>query len=321
MNAIRRLKAVWYPDAYHGWGKTRRYFEGWYVKIVSADRRHAFAFIPGISMAADGQSNCFIQVMDGVRCTAQYHRFPADAFRPVPGKFEVRIGTNLFSTGQMMLDLPDIQGQLQFQDTTPWPKMLGAPGIMGWYSFVPFMECNHGVVSLFHTLKGSLTIDGEKVDFTGGIGYMEKDWGTSFPKAYVWTQTNHFAQAEQASLLASVAHIPWLGNYFIGFIGGMLFDGRLYRFATYTGAKSYVTLDDPHVGIVFKGPKTELRIRARQAPGTALCSPISGEMTGKINESLQASVQVELLENGKRIFEGNANPAGLEVAGEVALLL
>ncbi|MBK7936750.1 MAG: hypothetical protein IPJ82_06500 [Lewinellaceae bacterium] len=59
---------------------------------------------------------------------------------------------------------------------------------------------------------------------------------------------------------------------------------------------------------------------AKQAAGTALQSPISGEMTGKINESLQASLFVELRKNGRRIFEGTGRNAGLEVAGEVELL-
>ena len=28
-------------------------------------------------------------------------------------------------------------------------------GIMGWYRFVPFMQCYHGVVSLNHKLNGT----------------------------------------------------------------------------------------------------------------------------------------------------------------------
>ena len=72
--------------------------------------------------------------------------------------------------------------------------------------------------------------------------------------------------------------------------------------------------------LIFKNKKNELRIVARQAPGTALHAPISGEMTGKINESLQAEIQAELLEKGKRIFEGTAQTSGLEVAGEIQVL-
>jgi hypothetical protein len=44
-------------------------------------------------------------------------------------------------------------------------------------------------------------------------------------------------------------------------------------------------------------------------------------MTGKIQESLQAEVQAELLENGRRVFEGTGRNAGLEVAGEIDLLV
>ena len=39
------------------------FFEGWYYKVVSADEKHAFAFIPGIAMDADGKQQAFVQVL------------------------------------------------------------------------------------------------------------------------------------------------------------------------------------------------------------------------------------------------------------------
>lgn len=327
MDIVKRIRSTWYPDEYHGWGYTRRYFEGWYYKIVSADERLAMAFIPGIAMSAAGERHAFVQVMDGTHCRAAYHQFMAADFRPAERQFAVEVGQNYFSAANMRLDLPDVLGELQFHHTVPWPKMLGAPGIMGWYSFVPFMECNHGVISMHHRLEGSLRIrdrpDGpaRTVDFSGGKGYIEKDWGRSFPRAYVWLQTNHFATTGQASLMASVAHIPWLHSHFVGFISGLWLEGRLFKFATYTGAHKHLDIGADTVTLIFKNPRTELRILARHAPGTALVLPISGEMTGKINESLQATVEVELLENGRRIFEDTGRHAGLEVAGEVQAVL
>lgn len=327
MSLIKRLRAVWYPDEFHGWGLKHRYFEGWYFKIISADESHALAVIPGISMGVDGTQHAFIQVMDGKACTAIYHRFEIENFRSAADSFEIWIGNNYFSKEKMVLDLPGISGEINFRNTIPWPKMLGAPGIMGWYSFVPFMECNHGIVSLHHKLEGQLLlVDAETAtqtvaEFTDGIGYIEKDWGRSFPRAYVWMQSNHFNGQAPASLMASAAHIPWLSGHFIGFISGFWLEGELFKFATYTGARKYLTINDEQVELVFKNPKTELRILASQAPGTALKSPISGEMTGKIQESLQAKLQVELLKNGQRIFEGTGRNAGLEVAGAVEVLL
>jgi hypothetical protein len=325
MSLFRRIRTAWHPDAYHGWGIQRRYFEGWYFKMVSADEQHALAVIPGISMAENGEKHAFIQVMDGKACQATYHRFDHSLFQPEPYVFDLKLGGNQFSSKALQLKLPSLEGSVHFPDIAPWPKMLGAPGIMGWYSFVPFMECNHGIVSLHHRLDGALhrLVDGhvETLDFTGGKGYIEKDWGRSFPKAYVWMQTNHFDTHDRVSMMASVAHIPWLGSHFIGFISGLWLDGRLFKFATYTGARQSLQVTDDAVTLVLKNPRTELRLQARQAPGTALVSPISGEMTGKIQESLQAVVQVELLENNRRIFEGTGRNAGLEVAGAVDLLL
>jgi len=100
---------------------------------------------------------------------------------------------------------------------------------MGPYTFAPFMECNHGIVSMDHGISGSLVINGEEIDFTGGRGYIEKDWGHSFPSAYIWMQSNHFA-ANGISFKASVARIPWLTGNFTGFISGLMIDGRLYPF-------------------------------------------------------------------------------------------
>jgi len=323
---LKKLRAVWNPDHYQGWGRTHRYFEGWYFKVVSPDEQHAMAFIPGISMGEDGQQHAFIQVMDGKACKAEYHRFDIREFRPSAHSFEIWIGNNYFSAEKMILDLPEISGEIRFKNPNPWPKMLGAPGIMGWYSFVPFMECNHGIVSLHHELEGELqlktsSLPNQPVRFTDGKGYIEKDWGRSFPRAYVWMQSNHFDTCDRASVMASAAHIPWLGSHFIGFISGMWLEGKLFKFATYTGARKSLRIQDEEVELIFKNPKTELRILAKQAAGTALFSPLSGEMKGKIQESLQATLQVELLENGHRIFEGNGRNSGLEVAGAVEVLI
>lgn len=314
-NTFRRLRSVWHPDEYHGWGVTHRYFEGWYFKLVTADERFAFCFIPGISFTADGKSHAFIQIMDGKACKAYYHQFNATEFAPTPGKFEVKIGNNAFSDTSIRLDLPQFSGKIDLLNGVPWPKMFGAPGIMGWYSFVPFMECNHGIVSMNNRLSGSLTINNEVIDFTGGKGYIEKDWGRSFPLAHVWIQSNHFDTADRASLIASVAHIPWFGTHFIGFISGMWLDGRLFKFATYTGATKHLDLQDDALTLIYKDRKRELRIHALQGAGTVLAAPLLGEMTGKIKESLNAELMVELIENGKRVFEGAGRNAGLEVVG------
>ncbi len=46
---------------------------------------------------------------------------------------------------------------------------------MGWYRFLPFMECYHGVISLTHNLKGKIIVDNKIFAFENGKGYIEKD--------------------------------------------------------------------------------------------------------------------------------------------------
>jgi len=306
---------------YHGWGKSRNYFEGWYFKLVDPAERFVFAVIPGISYGKDGKSHAFIQVLDGKKCTAIYHEFASADFQPAGETFALQLNGNFFSADSVKLNLPELQGELHWQDRYPWPKMLGAPGIMGWYSFVPFMECYHGVVSVNHTLQGELQVYGESMDFNGGKGYIEKDWGESFPSSWIWMQTNHFDAAHPVSLSASVAKIPWLGSHFIGYIVGFLLDEKLYRFATYTGAMMRADFDEDTVWLAFKDRKHRLEITAHKADGGELVSPLAGNMAGKVNESMQATIGVRLFEREKLIFEGTGRNAGLEVAGPAQELL
>lgn len=318
---INRWKALWDPDRYHGWGRREGYFEGWYFRLTSPKEDLLLAFIPGISFPNEGPGHAFIQVLDGKKCTSNYIEFPLEDFHASENKFEIRLGNNTFSADKIHLDLPKFKGTILQRELTPWPKMLHAPGIMGWYSFVPFMECYHGVVSVHHQLSGTLNAEGHEVQMDGGIGYTEKDWGTSFPSCWIWTQTNHFDGSDSISLSASVANIPWLGSFFIGYIVGFLFEGKVYRFATYTGAKMKASLGENFVSMSFKDSTYRLELKATKGPGGELRSPISGEMRGKVNESMQAVVEVAFYKKENLLFQGTGRNAGLEIAGSVEKLL
>jgi len=81
---LRRIHALWNPECYHGWNKSKKFFEGWYYKIISADQKHALAIIPGIAMDEYGTKQAFIQVLDGRNLKASYHKFDAQDFKPNP---------------------------------------------------------------------------------------------------------------------------------------------------------------------------------------------------------------------------------------------
>lgn len=314
-NFFLRRRATIDPPRFQGWGKKHRYFEGWYFKIVLPEHQLAYAFIPGISYDAAGKGHAFLQVLDGVKATSRYLEYPVETFRPATDHFSLQLGPHTFSQEQLRIELPELQIDLQLKSPHPWPRRLLAPGVMGWYGFVPRMQCYHGLVSFHHELAGTITVEGRPYSAAGGIGYTEKDWGSGFPEAWIWCQSNHLSHTHQpASLMASVASIPWLGSSFTGFLATLLLDGELLTFTTWTGARTQVQRpSDGSVLLAFSDKKHRLELRGHPAPGGNLASPIAGAMTGKINESLRATLEVRLFTEGQQRYAGTASWAGLEV--------
>ena len=328
------LRSIWRPALYHGRGKQPPFFEGWYFKLVDASEQHRYAVIPGVFIGREpGASHAFVQTLDGATGRTAYHRYPFEAFQAARDEFDIRVGPNRFRADRIELDIdrPEgrMAGDLRFAGGAPWPVTLTSPGIMGPYTFAPFMECYHGVLSFDHSIAGSLSIDGAARDFTGGRGYIEKDWGQAFPKAWIWMQSNHFGEAAVgACLTASVAIIPWLRGAFPGFIVGLRHGGQLYRFATYTGAViERLDLADTHVTWHMTGrtgPRHtphRLEIVAWRAEGGLLHSPERVVMLQRVLESLTARIDVRLLAltGGQEgvIFERTGRHAGLEIVGPI----
>ena len=314
-----KLRSIFNPDQFQGWNRRRKYFEGWYFKVLNEQETNAFAIIPGIAIDDQGKGQAFIQVLDGKKQTARYHKFGVDEFSPSPDRFNITIQNNNFSLQSLHLDLPGLKGELHFSNPVLWPNRWYSPGIMGPYTFLPLMECYHGIVSMDHEINGQIEVEGEVLDFNNGRGYIEKDWGQSFPSAYIWLQSNHFSQPG-ISVKVSVAKIPYLGYSFVGFIAGVWLGDRLIQFTTYNRSvlrKS--TIDTEKVELVMENKKFRLEILVRRETATVLASPILGLMDGRIEESMNGRIEVTLIDkvSGQSIFNDVGRNGGLEVAGEI----
>lgn len=318
------LRATLTPGKYHGFGKKPPFFEGWYYKLVSADESHKVAIIPGVILGQDAHS--FVQVLDGVDGSTAYHTFPFEDFWADDRRFALEIGENQFDDSHLELALKRPEGQLtghiQLGPLNPWPVTWFSPGVMGWYAWVPRMECYHGVLSFDHPLQGTLTLNEKTMDFNTGHGYIEKDWGQAFPAAWIWFQSNHFSGVS-ACITASVAIIPWVGQAFRGFIVGLWLDGELYRFTTYSGAQiESLEIFDDHVDWVLRNRQNRLSLTACRVQGGLLHGPTRLDMGKRVLETLNATVQVRLETlKGALLFEGVGAHTGLEVMGDLPRLL
>ncbi len=327
---IKRLGKILNPERYHGTNRKKSFFEGWYYKMVSADKMNSFAVIPGVFLDKDhSKSISFIQVLDGKNKTSHFIDFPIDLFKASENKLELDIGGNRFNSDSIEISMQrnelSFKANLSFSNIKTWPKTILSPGIMGWYSWVPFMECFHGVLSLDHSIDGIISINEREVNFSGGKGYIEKDWGTAFPEAWFWQQSNHFDE-DEVSLTASIAIIPWIGKSFPGFIIGFLWDGTLYRFATYTGAKTKtLDINEKDILWIVEDKKYILEMRSERGTSSPLRAPALTGMDRQIDESINSWIDVKLyqkIKTGKTmIYQGEGNNAGMEIEGNIPRLL
>ncbi len=315
------ISKLFNPEVFQGKYKNKNYFEGWYYKLVDKNEEQSFAFIPGVAYDKQGQGHAFIQIIDSEGYKTEYFRFDIEDFSFSEEDLDVSIGKNRFTQTGIDIDLSDrdypVEGSLKFTDIVEFPKKKTRPGIMGPFSFVPYMECYHGVVNIDQRLEGSLEINGRKVDFTDGHGYIEKDWGRSFPKWWIWLQSNNF-QDKDVSLMFAVAKIPWMGHHFTGFLTFLKTRDDFYLFATYTGAKiRKMDYKNGRIDLLIEDRKHSLSIQGDYDKSGVLKAPKNGLMDRKISESISSRLRVVLKDKkGKVIFDDYGENAGLEVVGK-----
>lgn len=330
---LRPLFNVLRPALFQGAQRDRDYFEGYYLKVVDPERGLAFAVIPGVSYDADGDGHGFVQVIDGVRGAASYARFDVEAVtspRPPSAEtrrdaFALKIGNNRFSESGMRVRTSGLRAELRFRENHPWPWRPYSPGAMGPFSFAPGMQCKHAVVSLHHRVEGTVQLgDAEAVALgPNAVGYIEKDWGSSFPLRWTWLQTSHLAgETAPSCLMVSAGVVPWVTGAFDGHIAALLWRGRLEVFATYNGSRMTQEIQDGRVRLRFECGGI---LRARRwlrididAPhaGTQLAAPAPGSgMTGHVNESLTATAQVSFGDSHTTLLETEARWVGFELGG------
>ncbi len=266
-------------------------FEGWYFKHQKGEK--TIAFIPGRA-----KNGAFIQVV-----TNEVSRHFDVPSLHVTDK--ICAGRCTFGTDGVTIDLPGIRGEIQYETLTPLHS-----DIMGPFRFLP-MECRHSVISMRHKLTGSLMIEGYETTFDGGLGYIEKDSGRSFPSKYLWLQCNDFPT--ECSVMVSIAQIPFVVLHFTGCICAIVYEGREYRLATYGGVKIQ-NAGPKHILLSQGQLMLEIDIFQTET-GHPLKSPLRGNMTGIVKECNRTVARFRLWESGRLVFDLTSRNAGFEYFG------
>ena len=275
---------------FHGEIETGPYFEGWYFRCQTKDGT-GLALIPAWHIDGQGKKAASIQfITEDISYALE---FPGECLVAQKDSLRIEIAENCFSHEGIVLDI--CRGNLRVTGNMTFGPLLPlGSDIMGPFRFLPGMECRHSVFSMQHMLSGNVTINGTKLDFTGGMGYIEGDRGTSFPKRYLWTQVGW----ENGSFMLSIAQIPVGGIRFTGCVCALVLDGQEYRFATYRGARVAQWRED---FVLIRQGRFRIQVRLLAQNPRPLRAPISGEMKRTVHECIRSRVHI-LIREGDRVL-------------------
>lgn len=310
---------VFSPQLYHGTKNSRPYFEGWYFKHTSDKKSFSMAVIPGVSRAKFKEDDhCFVQIM--LNDKSYYIRYSYEKFRYNKKAFEVYIDKNYFSMDRIHLDIDNkdikIKADIKYDNLTLLESSPFSPSIMGFFSYFPSMQCNHGVLSLRHNVSGSVKVNDAKIDLDGFTGYIEKDWGEAFPDNWIWLQcSSSISSNESISFMCSIANIPFGLLKFTGLIAVIGIGSKQYRFATYNNSRvKSITKKENRVDILIEKFNQTLQIIAETQKGSLLKAPSKTGMKRDIYESLNATISICLTQNEKTVYEGTHTNGGMEIS-------
>lgn len=314
------------PEQYHGNSKKRPFFEGWYHKMSTEDGE-SIVLIPGIYRSGiENSKTAFLMIYQSINKQVDYLPYPTEAFKCEKDKYALKLGDSYFSLDHIKLNINNdkinIKGEIFSKGLNPWPVTILEPGCMGWYAYVPTMECFHGILSMKHSLSGEIKLNNRQVNFSNGKGYLEKDWGKNFPKNWIWGQSNHFLEPD-LSVSASLATIPWRKNEFSGFIVGILHRDKFYRFTTYLNSKiTHISFDGNTIEWCLRSRDIEvcLRISRGQKSGL-LFAPDKKDMVPKVSEYLDGTMSIKLTKKGNTVLESYSKNAAVEIVGNTDKLI
>ncbi len=306
-----------HPDLFQGeksLSNNKNYFEGWYFKNTNND--NGISFIPGINI--DGNlKESFIQVITNT--SSYFIKYDINDFKFNFDPFYIRVGDNYFSKDSVHVNIKDnhqdinIVGDIYYMNNKNIDTNIFSPNIMGPFSYIPFMECNHAILSMKNEAHGLVYINNNKLDFDNSTGYIEKDWGYSFPKSYIWCQGNMF-ESSNASFMFSMADIPFKLFSFRGLICVLIVNNNEYKFTTYNNAKLVkYFINDSSLNITLKKGSYYLNINSLFGKNLKLSAPVKGRMEKDIFESICSSITLTLKHNNDIIFSDTSTNCGLEV--------
>jgi tocopherol cyclase len=298
------------PSSLRGNFERSRFFEGWFQKVFSKQHNASFLLIYGYATRNSNDKFGFLQVLipnqpplivyfpkDEVSCHVKSHVF--------------RMGNNIFTTESIRITTSDLGIDLNLTNNHPIKSFKNS---MGYAYYIPNLPCYHSVLNTSQIVFGEIRHKGEHYVLENEMGYLEKNWGISFPESYFWVHAVDPTDPN-ISLLFSRAEIVWLGKIFIKHVGHLRFDGKQIDLRELKNFTFSNIIDGPeNQTIQIRSVSIQLDIGLGFGTKVHFQGPNDGELSRAICHQSDAKIEVSLTwKNTIRSFQmvGNFENIGL----------
>lgn len=268
-------------------------FEGFYFKTAQKSGS-TLVIICGFAKSNDKQ-HAFIQVSTQSIDTF-YFEYPLNDLKSNDEAFSFTLGKNKFNQEGIRIDEKDCQVELKFSDFTLWNRSYFNPSIMGVLTYVPFVECKHDIISPSISVSGSARLNERELEFDSASGYIDKNWGKSFPKDYFWGHISSFNNSS-ISIQFAKARPKWLFWKIPVHVGFLRINDEIHLFRSWKkGKMTFSNVGQEKLVLVNKRFKIVLHFD--QGRALNLKAPYEGKLDQLILERAGISTRVRIYEVG-----------------------
>lgn len=275
------------------------YFEGFYFKLITEDQL-MLILIAGISISKSSEY-AFIQVISNKHKKNKIFKFPIEVVSNRKGNDGFLIANNQFNSKNIQVNLEDLMIDITLKRKVEWKRSLVNPNIMGFLSFIPMVQCKHDILIIDSEIEGVLKTKNNVFRFKKGKGYIEKNWGRSFPKNYLWIHANQFSD-KNTSLQFAIAKPKWFLFSPTVYIGYLMFD-KISHIGTHRLSLTSVHQSNNSILIKIIKPRKIIQITLKLKLPVQLLSPEEGEIKSLITEYLNSEVHLTI--EKRKLFKSN----------------
>lgn len=321
--------------------KNKSHFEGWYMRLSDKQNQRSFAVVAGSFMKMRGRHlpnrdfpGYLAVILSDNKSgkTKVYESFPQDTTYTTNG--QARFGTHqltgnstfrwkskslgILSNDEIDISIPGvIELQAKIGARLPWQQDRDHLGPEGMILNVPYVPAHWFVHSLGSNTNYQITLAENNEDSSiEGSGYLhqEKNWGTAFPTAWIWSQGVGPKNKTQFALAGGEVKMPMMKmfrSWLIGVRGKVVnWDFRKSRLLT-----KFQTIIDPCNGkfqLTATNKRRSVVINA-QAPvksfGKVSIPTVTGFKKDRGIESFFANVEIKayLKKRKKKILQETLN--------------